>query len=221
MRVERLAMIAMATMAALSAAGCMSLGGSNPPRTYYVLEDAGSGRGAEVARPAAAIPRTLLIAATRANPLADSPALVYARAPGQRAQYQFASWADRPSQRIVRLLEERLNRRATFTATALLGSGVTGDLLLAVELEQLFHDVTTKPGMGHVTLAVEMIDRPTGTSLGRRRFTMSSRAAAENAQGAVDALSASLGLLLDELVPWIETVVRGGSSDVRAVLGGK
>jgi ABC-type uncharacterized transport system auxiliary subunit len=221
MRVERLAMIAMATMAALAGVGCMSLGGSNPPRTFYVLEDAGHGRGAEVARPAATIPHTLLIAAARANPLADSRALVYARAPGQRAQYQFASWTDQPSQRIVRLLEERLHRRMTFTATALLGSGVTGDLLLAVELEQLFHDVTTKPGMGHVTLVVEMIDRRTGTSLGRRRFAMSSRADSENAAGAVQALSASLGMLLDELVPWIDTIVRGSSNGARAVLEGK
>ncbi len=214
----RTVQMAMIVMAALLGAGCMSLGGSNPPRTYYVLDDAGNGRGTDFAGPTATIPRTLLITAARANPLADSRALVYARAPGQRAQYQFASWAERPSQRIVELLEERVSRRETFAATALLGSGVTGDLLLAVELEQLFHDVTVKPGMGHVTIEAEMIDRRTGTSIGRRRFVASSHVASDNAEGAVHALSTSLGAILDTLVPWIETIARGGLDGSRAAL---
>ena len=218
MRAARTAVI---VMAALSGAGCMSLGGSNPPRTYYVLDDAGNGRGTDVAGPTTTIPRTLLVTAARANPLADARALVYARAPGQRAQYQFASWAERPSQRIVELLEERLNRRETFAATALLGSGVTGDLLLAIELEQLFHDVTVKPGIGRVTLEAELIDRRTGTSLGRRRFATSSHVASDNAEGAVHALSTSLGTILDALVPWIETIARGGLNGARAAHDGE
>ncbi len=83
MRAARMAMI---VMAALSGAGCMSLGGSNPPRTYYVLDDAGNRRGTDVAGPTTTIPRTLLITAARANPLADARALLYARAPRASAR---------------------------------------------------------------------------------------------------------------------------------------
>jgi len=199
--------------------GCAFGGG--PRQIFYMLEDGvaatqATGARGPVGSPerdaggvAAKSPRVLIIAPVSAQPLLDGSALVYAPAPGQRAQYQFARWTERPSQRVARLLEARLAASRVFDAVAQQGSGVSGDLLLVVDLEQLVHDTTTRPGTARVKLRAELIDRHGGILLARRAFASGTAVASEDAAGAVGGLSASLRTVLDALVAWVETTAGG------------
>jgi ABC-type uncharacterized transport system auxiliary subunit len=79
------------------------------------------------------------------------------RAAQQRAFYQFASWTDRPSTRIVRLLADRIEARGMFSSVALLGNSIGGDLLLNVAVVDVIHDVST--GTGRIEVQAELIER--------------------------------------------------------------
>ena len=74
----------------LLAAGCVSAP-SVPPVQYYVLSDTGA---APEARHAAVGGPVLLVHPTTVNAFYDTQRLVYSRAPGERAYYQFAAWCD-------------------------------------------------------------------------------------------------------------------------------
>jgi len=82
------------------------------------------------ARPAALKSRVLVVQATSVSAFYDSQRLVYSRAPGERAYYQFAAWTERPGRAFSKLLSERLD--APFTSSA-----VRGDLVLHTRLEGL------------------------------------------------------------------------------------
>lgn len=169
-------------------------------QSYYILEDA---QPAEEVSAWLPIQRALLIVASSADPLADSRALVFSRTQGQRAHYQFAAWTQRPSQRITALLVQRFGLQAMFTSTALLGSGISGDLLLSLGLEDFYHDLTSAPGEARVVIEAQLIDRTNHTLLARERFAASSPVGQESAAGAAAALSVSLGKVFNALVPWV------------------
>jgi ABC-type uncharacterized transport system auxiliary subunit len=134
--------------------------------------------------------------------IGDTYSMAYSRAPRQRALYQYASWADRPSSRVVQLLLRRIEARGSFAAVAELGSGISGDLALNVTVDELVHDAAA--GRGRLQVSAELVDRATRTLVARRRFEAAAPAPQESARGAVDALSHALTTVLDELVPWLE-----------------
>lgn len=186
---------------ALLLAGCISVGiGSDEARVavQYRLEDLAP----PPPRAARPVPRSLVIAAMPSVGIGDSFSMAYSRAPQQRALYQYASWAERPSSRIVQLLLRRIDARQAFAAAAELGRGISGDLTLNLTVDELVHDIAGGRGRLHVT--AELVDRPTRTLVARRRFTAEAPVAQEDARGAVDALSRALTQVLDELVPWLE-----------------
>jgi ABC-type uncharacterized transport system auxiliary subunit len=186
---------------ALLLAGCISVDVGNSDgnvRAQFRLDDL-----APPPAPAGkTVARSLVIVAMPSLGIGDTFAMAYSRAPQQRALYQNASWADRPSNRVVQLLVRRVDARAAFAAVAELGSGVGGDLALNVTVDELLHD--TAAARGRLELTVELIDRPTRSLIARRRFTAEAPVAQENARGAVEALSRALTSVLDELVPWLE-----------------
>jgi ABC-type uncharacterized transport system auxiliary subunit len=186
---------------ALLLAGCISVDVGNSDgnvRAQFRLDDL-----APAPAPAGkTVARSLVIVAMPSLGIGDTFAMAYSRAPQQRALYQNASWADRPSNRVVQLLVRRVDARAAFAAVAELGSGVGGDLALNVTVDELLHD--TAAARGRLELTVELIDRPTRSLIARRRFTAEAPVAQENARGAVEALSRALTSVLDELVPWLE-----------------
>ena len=104
----------------------------------------------------------------------DTFSMAYSRAPQRRSLYQYASWADRPSSRIVQLLTRRVDARGLFTSVAELGHGVGGDLMLNVTVDELVHD--TAAAVGRVQLTAELVDRTDRTLVARRRFEASARA---------------------------------------------
>lgn len=185
---------------AASMAGCFSigLGGEGTALAQYRLEDLAPKLQPRVTP----IDRRLLLSTLPSETIGDTYSMAYTMAAQQRQFYQFASWTDRPSTRVVQLLTERIEARRIFESVARLGSGVGGGLILNVGVNEVVHDVGS--GTARVEVTAELIERRGRNLVERKRFTASSPVTQENAPGAVAALSRALTTLLDELVPWLE-----------------
>ncbi len=196
-----LASLAAAGAMAAALAGCISLGQQEPQR-YHVLEAAAGGK------PGAAAPRptTLLVAPATAPSFYETQDIVFSRAPGTRAYYQYHGWTERPSRRITELAMARLERARGFKTVAPALSGVRGDLLLSLHLAELYHDAAESPGHVRIVLAAELIDPARRTLLARRTFEQSAPAATYDAPGAVRAFNQAVAAVLDEMAAWIDGV---------------
>ena len=183
-----------------SVAGCFSigLGGEGTALAQYRLEDLSP----KLQPRAAPIDRRLLLSTLPSESIGDTYSMAFTKAPQQRQFYQFASWTDRPSERVAHLLTQRIEARQIFESVARLGSGVGGGLILNVGVDEIVHDVTA--GVARVEVTAELIERRGRNLVERKRFAASAPVAQENAPAAVAALSRALTSLLDELVPWLE-----------------
>ena len=181
-------------------AGCMSFQ-DVPPREYYVLDDLAK---ASASRPAAPAGKVLLVGAASASPFYDTQNLVFSRAPGQRAYYQFAGWTERPGRRLTELLTRRLEARGSFRSVAATTAGVKGDFVLSTRLEEFYHDAGANPGGVRIEVSAELVDYAGRTIVAQRRFVQSVPAAGENAQVAVAAFNRAATALLDEISAWVE-----------------
>lgn len=170
-----------------------------PPREFYVLEDlAKAGAG-----PAIPSGRVLLVSPATASPFYDTQSLVFSRAPGQRAYYQFAGWTERPGRRLTELLTRRLEAQGGLKSVASTTAGVRGDLVLNIRLEEFYQDVTAEPGNVRVEVTTELVDHSTRSIVARRRFAHSAAAAGGNAQAAVAAFNRATTALLDDVTVWV------------------
>lgn len=181
-------------------AGCLSFQ-DVPPREYYVLDDLAKAGSSRAAAPA---DRVLLVSAASASPFYDTQNLVFSRAPGQRAYYQFAGWTERPGRKLNKLLVRRLEARGGFKSVAATTAGVRGDLVLNTRLEEFYHDTGANPGSVRIEVSAELVDTAGRTIVAQRRFAQSVPAAGENAQAAVAAFNRAMTALLDEMSAWIE-----------------
>ena len=173
-------------------AGCVSAP-NVPSMQYYVL---GNGPETASARPASLRSGVLLVHPTSVSAFYDTQRLVFSRAEGQRAYYQFASWTDRPGRAFSDLLSRRLG--APFTT-----AGVRGDLILHSRLEELYHDAAAGPGAVKIEVSAELVDA-TGRLVGeRRRFSRGVPARSEDAAGAVEAANRAVSAVLDEIADWV------------------
>jgi cholesterol transport system auxiliary component len=183
-----------AIAAALVLAGCVSTP-NVPPMQYFVL---GNGQESASARPASQRSGgVLLLQPTSVSTFYDTQRLVFSRAEGQRAYYQFASWTDRPGRAFSELLSRRLG--APFTT-----SGIKGDLILHTRLEELYHDAAAGPGAVKIEVSAELVDATGRLVRERQRFARSVRAGSENAAGAVEAANRAVSEVLDDIAAWIE-----------------
>ncbi len=194
----RLWLVCALSAAVLSACISVGLGGEGSPQAQYRLEDLSP----KMQPRATPIERRLLLLTAASGPVGDTYSMAYTRAPQQRQFYQFASWTDRPSERVVQLLTDRLQARSMFESVSQLGGGVGGGLLLNIGVNEFIHDVST--GTGRVEITAELIQRRGRMLIERKRFVASAPVAAENAPSAVVGLSRALTTVLDELVPWLE-----------------
>lgn len=186
-------------------AGCV--GPTNlPPVQYYVL---GNGQDAAAAQRASQGNRVLLVNPTTVSAFYDTQRLVYSRAEGQRAYYQFAAWTERPGRAFSELLSLRLGASSTT-------SGVRGDLVLYTRLDELYHDAASAPGAVRVAVTAELADA-SGRRIGeRRRFARSVPASAENAPAAVEAANRAVSEVLDEIAAWASGYQSGGDPRVES-----
>jgi ABC-type uncharacterized transport system auxiliary subunit len=199
-------LVATAAAAALLA-GCISVSVGNadvPAMTYYVLADA---RPSPPVSPTAGASARLAIQGIGADAFAESTAIVYSRRSGERAFYQFASWTDRPSQRLAQLAQQRLQARGKFAAITLLGQPVSSDWLLSLTVEEIFHDVGTTPGHAQLALRAELILRHERRSVAQRTFTAAPPVAEAAAPAAVAAFALATADVFDSLADWVEATV--------------
>ena len=187
-------------MVAALIGGCISvgLGGEGTALAQYRLEDLSPRMQAR----AAPVDRRLLITTLPSETIGDTYSMAYTRAAQQRQYYQFASWTDRPSARIVQLLIERIETRGVFESVSRLGGGIGGGLILNIGVNEFVHDIRSSTVRIEVT--AELIDRRGRDLVERKRFTTSAPVAEESAPAAVTAWSRAVTSLLDELVPWLE-----------------
>ena len=190
--------LAVSTAALTAACINVGLGSEGSPQAQYRLEDLSP----KVQPRSTPIDRRLLLSTTPFESIGDTHSMAYSRTGQQREFYQFASWTDRPSARIVQLLSERIEARGMFESVSRLGGGIGGGLILNVGVNEFVHDVRTSTARIEVT--AELIERRGRNLVERKRFTASAPVAAENAPSAVAALSRALTMLFDELVPWLE-----------------
>ena len=181
--------------------GCLSLQ-DVPPREYYVLDDLAK---AGASRPPAPSSSVLLVSAASASPFYETQNLVFSRAPGQRAYYQFAGWTERPGRRLTELLMRRLEARGSFKSVAATTAGIKGDFVLGTRLEEFYHDTVAKPGSVRIEVSLELVDYAGRTIVAQRRFTQNVPAAGENAEAAVAAFNRATTALLDDMSAWIES----------------
>jgi cholesterol transport system auxiliary component len=191
----------LAAAAALALGGCAVLGNDRPTPTYFVLQDT-----ATVTPAAQRLPRVLLVAGTTSSAFYDTQSMVFSRAPGTRAYYQFAAWTDRPGKRLDTLLLARLERRAAFAQSGAMTAGIRGDLLLAATLHEFMHDDHQAPGRVRVELTAELTDLGARRLLARRTFVQEAPVSADAAAAAVQAFDTAVTRLLDEVTAWVESV---------------
>jgi len=186
--------------AAALLAGCVSLG-KVPPREYYVLDDLAA---AAVSMQGTQNDRVLLISETSVSPFYDTQSLVFSRAPGQRAYYQFAAWTERPGSRLTELLIHRLYVRGNFRSVAATTAGAKGDLVLNTRLEELCHDASAGKGTVRIEMSAVLVDRAERGIVAQHTFTQSAPTGGDTAAAAVVAFDRAVTALLDEESAWVE-----------------
>ncbi len=186
--------------AALPAAGLAACSLGRAPRMdFHLLRDPGS------EAPAAggpAIDKVLLVASGAMPGLYDSDRMVFSADGRSRSYFQFGHWSERPAQSLLILSETRLVRSKRFREVATSTSGVRGDLLLSLRMDELYLDASVEPGRVKLIVVAELIDWRSRQLLARRSFVHAASVPQQDAGGLADAASQAVRAMLDELVPW-------------------
>lgn len=167
----------------------------------------------------------LMLSPLQSGALYESTGIVFGRSADMRAYYQYANWAERPTTRLVNLLDARLNARLRdqppearqFAWVAQDTSGLIGDWLLGLRIRDFFHDASTGRDRAVVHIDVELINWQAKSLLARREFRIEEVMAGSNATAAVAALSSATSRLLDQIADWLATEApapsfRGGAT---------
>lgn len=196
---------------ALGGASTLALGagcglGSAPRRDFHLLRDADS----QASAPAGpAIDKVLLVSSTAMPGLYDSDRMVFSADGRSRSYFQFGNWSERPAQSLQGLAETRLARSKRFREVVSSTSGVRGDLLLTLRLDELYLDASAAPGQVRLIVTAELIDWRNRQLLARRSFAQAAAVANSDAGGLADAASQAVAVVLGELVAWSASSAAG------------
>lgn len=172
---------AIVLFAAALIGGCLSSATREADR-YFILEAAPGGRAVA----------TVVVAPTSVSSFYDTQDIVYSRAAGTRAYYQFNHWTERPQRAIHAQLASRFQ------------AGAKSGRLLSTHLEEIYHDAAQPPGTARITLTAQLVDPASRAVLARRTFSRSAPAASYDAPGAVQGFRQALGALLDDVAVWVD-----------------
>jgi len=186
---------AAASAALLSGCGL----GNAPRRDFHLLRDADS---QAIAPAGPRIEKVLLVSSGAMPGLYDSDRMVFSADGRSRSYFQFGNWSERPAQSLLLLAETRLARSKQFREVASSTSGVRGDLLLSLRLDELYLDASTEPGQVKLIVRAELIDWRSRQLLARRSFVQAAAVPNGDAHGLADAASQAVGVVLGELVAW-------------------
>lgn len=138
----------------------------------------------------------------------DGDRILFTNSPLTRSAYQFATWIEPPPARIRTLIAERLSSSGVFRPVSTAGGEAGIDLTLALQLSELYHDVSTRPGLAVIRLKGEVLRAGDRRVIATRSFTRSTELTEYSARGAVSALSSALTSIIDELVRWAGEVAQ-------------
>ncbi len=182
--------------------GCsIKLGKKSNAKTYYVLQDPDAKKATYRKRPL-----SLLLGETTAPALASGRKIVFSRSPDTRSFYQYASWSETPPRFFTRLLLDRLETAGLFTAVCRRPAVVHTDLQLSVELIEFYHDAGIQPGSARIKIRAQLFDRRSKTTVGQQYFFHAVTTPTYDAKGAVQGFSQAVGLILDDVVNWLDKV---------------
>lgn len=194
---------------ALLMSGCAVLGpGDTQSVAYYVLKDRQSEQAVQVVQPKpaaereSAAGRVLMLGSVTAAALHDSDRMVYTRDGAGHGYYQFAHWSERPGKRLAVLAEQRLARSGRFAAVVQSISGVKGDWLLNLRLDELTHDASRTPGVVRLQVSADMVDWRQRTLVARQTFVQEVSVSTQDAAGAAQAANEAVARQLDALQTW-------------------
>lgn len=182
-------------------AGCDTLDNRAPRFDFFVIEDL---RPARAPAAGARLDLTLLLTTGPTPALYDSDRIVFTTDGPSRSYYQYSNWSERPARRILTLAEARLAARGRFRSVAQTLSGVRGDLVLTLRLDDLTHDASSVPGRARVTVGAEIVEWRARRLVARETFAQAADASSADARGAAQAASVAVTAVLDALAPWAE-----------------
>ncbi len=184
--------------------GCsLKLGKKTSSKTYYVLQDPGSGKTTYRKRAL-----SLLLGETTAPALASSRKIVFSRTPDTRSFYQYSSWSETPPRFITRLLLNRLESTGLFTTVCHRPAVVHTDLQLAIELIEFYHDASSQPGFARIKISAQLFDNRKKSTIDQRYFSQQITVATYDAKGAVQGFSQAVSLILDDVIDWLDEVTK-------------
>ncbi|NIA19743.1 MAG: hypothetical protein GWP07_04840 [Xanthomonadaceae bacterium] len=182
--------------------GCsIKLGKKASSKTYYVLQDPGSGKTTYRKRPL-----SLLLGETTAPALASSRKIVFSRTPDTRGFYQYASWSETPPRVFTCLLLNRLETSGLFTAVCRRPAVIHTDLQLSIELIEFYHDASSQPGTARIKIRAQLFDSRKKATIDQRYFSHKVAVPTYDANGAVQGFSRTVDFILDEVVDWLDKV---------------
>ncbi len=202
MGMKKFAFIGLAALLGLAA--CSLPGARTQAISHYVLEVPAAQ--ATALLPTSAVRPVLLLRETEPGGFSQSLRLVYSRAPGTQAHYQYARWNEAPPKRLHTLLRQRLLASGLYAGVVPLGAGVQGDYQLNFRLLDFFHDAAQTPGSAHVALEVELVQRSTARLLGQQVFVADVPVASETAAAAAAGLGQASGQVLEAVIAWLTRV---------------
>ncbi len=174
-------------------AGCAGL--PSPPAAIqtYVLSASSSAPRRGPAPP-------LLVATPRAMAGYDRPGIAYRRSATRLDYYAASAWADEPARLVEPLLVAALEASGGFEAVMPPGTGLPARLRLDTEIMRIEHERLAPPGQGRVTLRARLVDPDRGRILDTRIFDALVPSQSDDAEGAVTAIDAALGRVLEQVV---------------------
>ena len=159
-----------------------------------------------IASPAKLARPVLLLREAEPGGFSQSLRLVYSRAPGTQAQYQYARWNEAPPKRLHTLLRQRLLASGLYAGVLPLGAGVQGDYQLNFRLLDFFHAAAQTPGSAHVALEAELVQRSSARLIGQQVFVADVPVASQTAAAAASGLGLASGQVLDAVVAWLARI---------------
>jgi ABC-type uncharacterized transport system auxiliary subunit len=181
--------------------------GLNPaPRIdYHALRDLGVPGNTTPAGTTARIDKVLLLSSSAAPTFYDTDRMVFSVDGKTRSYFQYGFWTESAPRTLLALAEKRLARAGAYRTVALSTSGVRGDLLLTLRLDELYLDNAANPAQARLSFTADLVDWRQRSLLARRSFSRSQAVATPNASGLALAASQAATALLDELVAWAGT----------------
>jgi len=171
---------------AIFAPGCSSI-------TQYTLDTP-----VTATRPATRVnPNVLVVATPAAAPPFASQDIIYTGNNAQRLAYDDSRWQAPPPQMLASLVAQTLAASGAFQGVRL--APAAGNLRLSIDIIQLQHELTTRPGQVRLTLRAKLIDIPTEHVLGTQLFEALAAAPSADAAGAAQAANRAVARILPQL----------------------